>query len=154
MSQSAQDDETDEILDRLTPLLYSRIPSADIDDVQLFANFFQRYVGKNADVFVQSSYLWAFTGYTPTTSLLKCAKRTVGLTHAATVSQDLRLVRESRISYGRLLGLLQFSLSFPPKVVAASQNRELIAAIALLTHLSDPSGKTGLGGEDWVTHFR
>jgi hypothetical protein len=131
-------------------MLHAGRTSSDADDVQMFANFFQRYVGDDPHVFVRSSYLWALTSYTPTTPLLKCARRTVGLTHAATVSQDVRLIRESRICYGKLLWLLQFQLAFP----IVSQNRELIASIALLTHLSDPYSGTGLGGEDWVTHFR
>lgn len=148
------DVETEKALDRLSPLLYTRIKQTDVEDVQLFASFFQKYVGDNPHGFVQSSYLWALTGFTPTTPILKCARRTVGLTDIAAMSQDVRLVRESRVSYSRLLGLLQFSLAFPSKAPNASQTRELIAGIALLTHLNDPASNAGLGGEDWVTHFR
>lgn len=88
--------------------------------------------------------------FTPTTPLLELTKRTIGLTHLAVESQDRRIARESRVSYGRLLGMLQLSLAIPTKLSEACETRELFASLALLTHVSNREGPKSNLDDSWV----
>lgn len=104
-------------------------------------------------VWRQITYLRSLLDFTPNTPVLKRARRTIGLANLAVATQDVRLVREARVSYGRLLGMLQFTLMFPSKVQTASEVRELVASIALLSHISDSPALCQDSDDSWATHL-
>ncbi|KAK5707571.1 hypothetical protein LTR97_000108 [Elasticomyces elasticus] len=149
--QRALDDRVARTSARRTSLLTSAISHIDVDEVQMFADFFEKYMP--ASVWRQVTYLGPVMELVPTTALLKRAKRTIGLTHLAAFSKDERLVREARISYGRLLGQLQFQLAFPVKTASDEETRELAVSVALMTHLSDPNGESTQTDDTWVVHM-
>ncbi|KAK5736568.1 hypothetical protein LTR17_007387 [Elasticomyces elasticus] len=134
-----------------TPLLTSALSHLDIDEVQMFADFFEQYVP--ASPWRQATYLGTVMDLVPKSSLLKRAKRTIGLIHLAALSGDGRLGREARISYVWLLGQLQFQLAFPVKHADPEETRELAVSIALMTHMSETSSKSSLADDGWTTHL-
>ena len=136
-----------------TPLLYSDVNGTNVKEIQMFADFYEKYITYSVNEWRQITYLRALMDLEPTTQLLKSAKRTIGLAHLAAKSQDGRLAREARISYSQLLGMLQFSLAFPTKTGDANHTRQLAASIALLTHLSDPISSVGQSDDSWTTHM-
>lgn len=133
--------------------LYAPANEHAIDDVQMFADFFEKHYPPSVKVWRQTTYLRSLVDFTPTTLILKRAVRTIGLIHLAAVTQDARLVQESRISYGRLLGMLQFSLMFPSKIQPLSEAREMVASIALLTHISDDPAISPDSDDSWTAHM-
>ncbi|KAK3615771.1 hypothetical protein LTR22_027307, partial [Elasticomyces elasticus] len=151
--QRALDDRAERTGNQRAPLLVSAISHLDIDEVQMFADFFEKYVPAGESSWRQTTYLGLVTDLAPATQLLKRAKRTIGLTHLAALSGDERLVREARISYARLLGQLQLQLAFPVTSATVEETRELAVSIALMTHMSDPELASPDGDDDWVTHF-
>ncbi|KAK3651474.1 hypothetical protein LTR56_005616 [Elasticomyces elasticus] len=149
--QRALDDRAARTAVRRAPLLTSAINHIDIDDIQMFADFFEKY--SPASAWRNVTYLGTMMEMVPTTALLKRAKRTIGLTHLAAVSKDERLAREARISYARLLGQLQFQIAFPVKTASDDETREVAASIALMTHLSDPIVGSTQTDDGWVVHL-
>lgn len=133
-------------------LLYAPTTQCTVDDVQMFADFFENYYPASLEVWRDVTYVRRLMDVTPSTPVLERARRTIGLTHLASTTKDARLIRESRVSYGRLLGMLQFSLAFPAKFRTAQEIRELVASVALLTHISDLSGATAHGDDSWTAH--
>ncbi|KAK5160935.1 hypothetical protein LTS14_000728 [Recurvomyces mirabilis] len=141
---------------RNRPLLYSAIPDADMLDAQMFSFFFDFFVPATIPVWRKVSYLHTLAGTSPSTALLKRAKRTVGLAHLAFATHNQSILHESQVSYTRLLGLLQFSLHFQPQSpgVKPQDMHELMATIALLTHLHDPLVSDSPTSDDsWVGHI-
>lgn len=120
----------------------------------MFADFFENYYPPSLHVWRHITYLRSLVDLTPSTPVLERARRTIGLIHLASATQDTRLVREARVSYGRLLGMLQFTLTFPSKIRSAQETRELVASIALLTHISDIPGDDASRDDSWATHVQ
>ncbi|KAK3111719.1 hypothetical protein LTR53_012746 [Teratosphaeriaceae sp. CCFEE 6253] len=124
------------------------------DNRKMFASFYEKYLPPSVHLWRQITYLRTVIDTLPTTQLLRSAKRTIGLVHLATQSQDPRLVRESRIAYARLLGQLQFQLALTAKTASVNDMRELTASIALMTHLSDPAPVSSEPEDDgWAKHL-
>lgn len=119
----------------------------------MFASFFDSHYPSDVKLWRTITYLRSLVDFTSNTLILKRAKRTIGLTHLAAVTQNDRLVRESRVSYGRLLGMLQFSLMFPSKIQTLNEIREVVASVTLLTHISDVSSVTEDLDDSWTTHM-
>jgi len=104
----------------------------------MFSTFFDNYVPSTIPVWRKVSYLHILAGTSPSTALLKRAKRTIGLAHLASATGNESILHESQISYSRVLGLLQFSLQFllqSPRTKTRDLY-EAMATVALLTHVS------------------
>ncbi|OQO02169.1 hypothetical protein B0A48_11721 [Cryoendolithus antarcticus] len=125
--------------------------SSAIDD-QAFADFFSTYISPEVGIWRQS-YLIALADYAPRTTILQRAKHTLGLAHIASSVGDNQLSRRSRVEYGRILGELRFTMCFPSKIRTRTEFRELVASIALLSHLGDPVVNSINADDSWATHL-
>jgi hypothetical protein len=141
-------------VDAQKPLLWSALPDAAVVDDQLFSVFYETYLPGVASDWRQLCYLHSLVASSPTSDVLKRAKRTIGLAYLATRSRRTEIAHEAWVSYGRLLGILQFSLQLLTSKIDPCQLRELVASIALTTHLSDAAATAEAGADEpWVTHL-
>ncbi|KAF2168273.1 hypothetical protein M409DRAFT_21711 [Zasmidium cellare ATCC 36951] len=139
------------------PLLQSSLPDSDELDTQLFADFYETYLPATISPWRQITYLRAMAETVPGTKLLKLAKRTMGLAHVGALSHNERIRHESRIAYGRLLGMLNSSLRMAgTQKDVGSHVRGIVSTMALMTHVNDhvrqlsDDGKTD---DCWVLHL-
>ncbi|KAK4504764.1 hypothetical protein PRZ48_002726 [Zasmidium cellare] len=139
------------------PLLQSTLPASDALDAQLFADFYETYLPANVFPWREITYLRIVAETVPETMLLKLAKRTMGLAHVGALSRNERIQQESRIAYGRLLGMLHASIrSSAAGKDAGSNIRGILSTMALMTHVNDHV--RALSDDDetddsWVLHL-
>ncbi|KAI5369190.1 hypothetical protein Slin14017_G000690 [Septoria linicola] len=130
-------------------LLCGTLPEHDVLDTQMFAVFYDNFLPPLLSPWRSVSYLASVAGTVPGTPLLKSAKRAFGLVHLAQQSQNTAILQESRISYGRLLGLLNYALQCPDK-----ETRDILVTMSLMTHMSNTMELAAQKDVTWAVHLQ